>query len=794
MPSLYGRVRQMVTRLNMKNDSELYQVLFDTAAAGIVSINSEGEIQACNPALCRIFGYDADELLGQDIAMLMPKRHGQRHQGYIRQYLLDGHATVMGRGRELPGLRKNGDEFLLHLSVSEMNLGGARSFTAIVHDLAASQPDYQRLQQGDHAWLGSVLDHTPAAVTVKDMQGRYLLLNHRAESLLGIRSRDAAGRSDRELFTPQWAALQQRTDDEVSHADGARVFIEPFVGTQRAATDTTDRGGADHTSAGAISFLTSKNVLRDGAGEAMGIVAIRLDISALPVLSHSAPGADVHLLNVLPQPLALLTSDGEVLQANDAYGRRFGLSARSVTGCNVKLLESEGFVEWFRHFQVLDGLQESRWYEDDWQLQLQLHLQDEQKLILLTANPRTADAASSNTAAAVGESTDGTQTPTAAGEALTENARFIAGLSHELRTPLNAVIGFSQLLKAELHNADQKEAIELIERAGKHLVALVDQVLDLVKLEGHVQEPQSEAVALLALLEECQEMVRGSAFARGIRIRMHSAVAEPWVCADRVRCKQIVLNLLSNAIKYNRADGHVDIRIENTASGRLRISIRDTGCGIAEERQADLFTPFQRLGAEQGSIEGSGLGLVISRVLASRMNGVLDFSSREGEGSCFWLELPQASPLYSFNAIQPAPGMASPNTADESAALMADTHRRVLYIEDNPINARFVELGLKRRDNMEVAIARTGQEGVNMALQHTPDVILLDMRLPDIHGLDVLKKLRAIPELRHARIYGVSADALPDQIRQAQDAGVDGYMTKPFDLQALGDMIDSPQQ
>jgi len=124
----------------------------------------------------------------------------------------------------------------------------------------------------------------------------------------------------------------------------------------------------------------------------------------------------------------------------------------------------------------------------------------------------------------------------------------------------------------------------------------------------------------------------------------------------------------------------------------------------------------------------------------------------------------------------------------------SDNQRRVLYIEDNPINARFVELGLKRRDNVHVAIARTGREGMDMAQQHAPDVILLDMRLPDIHGLDVLKKLRAMPELRHARIYGVSADALPDQIRQAQDAGVDGYMTKPFDLQALGDMIDSPQQ
>ncbi len=787
MPSLYGRVRQMVTRLNMKNDSELYQILFDTAAAGIVTINSDGQIQACNPALCRIFGYEAEELLGQNIAMLMPVRHGQRHQGYIEHYLRKGHATVMGRGRELSGLRKNGEEFLLHLSVSEMNLGGERSFTAIVHDLTASLAGQNRTQQGDQAWLGSVLDHTPAAVTVKDMKGRYLLLNHRAESLLGINSRDAVGRTDSELFTPQWAALQQRTDEEVSHAEGFRVFLEPFLATRHSAAAVKAAAETE-----TLRFLTSKNVLRDAAGEAMGIVAISLDISSLPLFSRSASADGEHLLNALPQPLALLTADGEVLQANEAYARRFGLSARSVKGCQVQMLESEGFVEWFRHFQLQDGLQKTRHNEDSLQLQLQSHEQDGQKLLLLTATERPSGAPvplSAPVASADGVA-NGAADDRAPFHALTDNARFIAGLSHELRTPLNAVIGFSQLLKPELQLPGQKEAIDMIERAGKHLVDLVDQVLDLVKIEGHITPPQMEAVAVLTLLEECCEMLRGTALACGVRIRMHSEVAEPWIYADRVRCKQIILNLLSNAIKYNREGGSVDIRIESAENERLRISVRDTGCGIADKDQTALFTPFQRFGGEQNRIEGNGLGLVISRLLASRMNGVLNFSSCEGEGSCFWLELPQTAPMYSFNAIPPVYSGVPVGQKQK----VAENQRRVLYIEDNPINARFVELGLKRRDNLDVAIARTGREGMDMAQQQTPDVILLDMRLPDIHGLDVLKKLRAMPELRHVRIYGVSADALPDQIRQAQDAGVDGYMTKPFDLQALGEMIDNPQQ
>ena len=373
MSGIYGRVRQMVTGL--KSGDELYQVVFDTAAAGMVTINSKGLIQACNPALCRMFGYQLQELLGRNISILMPVTHSERHQSYIERYLTTGEASVMGRGRELVAMRKQGETFLIHLTVSEMNLAGDRSFTAIVHDLsdtlgsrAGSQP-----QQLDRAWLGTVLDQTPAAVTVKDIRGRYLLLNSRAEQVFGVTSAQAAGYTDAELFTEQWALLQQRTDEETRQAELPRTFIEPW--------------GGDSEQPAATTFLTSKNQLCDAAGQAMGIVSVLLDISSLPVIHRPADTSAAVLLNALPTPLALISTDGEVLQANAAYARRFGMSAASVVGCQIRLLEPDAMISRFERLLSGDPSVSLTFAEEQLTYQLQIHHWQDKKMVVLSAVP-----------------------------------------------------------------------------------------------------------------------------------------------------------------------------------------------------------------------------------------------------------------------------------------------------------------------------------------------------------------------------------------------------------------------
>lgn len=309
-------------------------------------------------------------------------------------------------------------------------------------------------------------------------------------------------------------------------------------------------------------------------------------------------------------------------------------------------------------------------------------------------------------------------------------------------------------------------------------------MLDLIKLEGTVGRFDIEAFSILAVVEECSELVASIARQQQISISLMSDIEQPWATADRVRVKQIILNLLTNAIKYNVLGGQIEIQISAPAAGKLRISVSDNGQGIAENRHDKIFEPFERLGAEDSGVEGSGLGLAICRQLAERMDGELGFCSVEGKGSTFWLQLPLATPMYSMASLAQVTSQ-----EQRSDDVFVDSECRVLYIEDNLINARFVELGLKSKKNIDVMIARTGQEGMDKAQQHEPNVILLDMRLPDIHGLELLKKLRRMPELKDAKIYGLSAEAMPSNIIAAQNAELDGYMTKPFDLHDLNEMI-----
>lgn len=743
MSGLYGRVRQLMAGLNVRADGDLYQVLFDTAAAGMVSINADGEIQACNPALCRMFGYRHDELLGQNIRILMPARHGEQHQHYIRHYLQTGEASVMGRGRGLVARRSNGEEFPVHLTVSEMDLAGERSFTAIVHDLtsAAGQP---ALLQADRTWLGSILDQTPAAVMVKDTEGRYLLLNRRAEELLHMRSSALAGKRDDEVFAPVWATLQQRTDAEARAADNALTFIEPFPATAG--------------SGGGRVFLTSKNRLLDARGAVSGTVSVALDISGMPLFSGDKDEGAALLLNHFDQPLALIAEQGDVLQANDAYAGRFGLSAAAIRGCRIDLLEPAEVLQCIQDcLNSEEPDAEAQLTDAQTLLRIQKHVHQGQTFLLLSGVSSEKPA----------------ESPRVAG-----SAGFIASLSHELRTPLNAVIGFSQLLRQPLTASVHDEAVEMVERAGRHLLGLVDQVLELVKHEAQVAPLEPRPTEAGALLRECLELVQQQAAERNIRLEYQLEADDPWILADRLRCKQIVLNLLTNAIKFNEPGGLVLLRLTGTQGQRLRISVQDTGPGIAAADCERIFSPFERLQPDAG--EGSGLGLAISRALAERMDGRLGVDSAPGRGSCFWLELPAASPLYAFPAAAPQP--------------RAVAACRVLYIEDNPANARYVELGLSGQQQVQLQIARSGREGLALAREQQPDVILLDMRLPDIHGLEVLEQLRSLPELGDARIYGVSAEALPEQIQAACLAGASGYMTKPFDLNRLLELLDVPAQ
>mgnify|MGYP001234423490 FL=1 len=699
-----------------------------------------------------MFGYQTEELIGADVSQLMEAEHAQHHQGYIERYLRTGDAGVMGKGREVIGRRKSGETFLLHLTVSEMMLDGDRTFTAIVHDLSKtiSAPAAQPPQQLDHAWLGTVLDSTPAAVTVKDMQGRYLLVNRRAEELLGMSPKQLLGRRDSDIFPDVWAHSEERADAETIRSESPCMFVEPFLRHDEQQQP--------------VSLLMNKNLLKDSAGRGMGIVSIILDVSSLPAMgtSASAPGAE--LLNALPEPVAFISDNGQVLQANEMYAGRFGMQAESIAGVSIELLESPSLVTAVNKLLRAGARPPQRIRDGDWLLDIRLQKLSNGPVIMIR-----------------GSKNEDLVYPDAVQSG--QNLRFIRSLSHELRTPLNAVIGFSQLLRPDLSGDDQLESINMIENAGRHLLSLVDQVLDLINVDSGDLPLQKEPLPLKNLVRDCMNLIRPQARVRRIAIHLYCAAETPWVVADPLRCKQILLNLLSNAVKYNREGGEISVYI-NPIEGRIKTCITDQGEGLSADKLARLFTPFERFSAAGKDIDGNGLGLTISKLLAEQMQGTLTASSVEGEGSTFCLELPQATPQYIVGPDD--------DVRAEHHKIRSDC--RILYIEDNPASARFVERGFKKLHKVEVKVADNGYRGLDMAAREKPEVILLDMELPDIHGMEVLKKLRAIPELARARIYGVSADALSYTGGDIQDAGLDGYLTKPFDLSALGDMIECPQQ
>jgi signal transduction histidine kinase/CheY-like chemotaxis protein len=366
-------------------------------------------------------------------------------------------------------------------------------------------------------------------------------------------------------------------------------------------------------------------------------------------------------------------------------------------------------------------------------------------------------------------------------------SQFISRMSHELRTPLNAVIGFGQLLERDDLNEDQKDSVCHILRGGKHLLKLVNEVLDIARIESGDLALSPEPVLVNDLLDESLGLIRPLASHRSLQIvGGGDASCSLFVLADRHRLKQVLLNLLSNAAKYNRLGGTISVACERHETGRLRIKVSDTGDGIPPEQLGRLFAPFDRLGAEQSEIEGTGIGLALARHLAEAMGGTLDVESVVGVGSTFWVELPLTEgPIERYERIN-RPGRSEPVEASVGA------HRRsLLYIEDNLANVKLVERILAERDDIKIIPAMQGRLGLELAREHQPFLILLDLHLSDISGEEVLRRLTSDPETASIPVVILSADASPGQIQRVLNQGALTYLTKPIDVDELLRILDS---
>jgi PAS domain S-box-containing protein len=371
----------------------------------------------------------------------------------------------------------------------------------------------------------------------------------------------------------------------------------------------------------------------------------------------------------------------------------------------------------------------------------------------------------------------------AANEAKSE---FLSRMSHELRTPLNVVLGFSQVLELGELREDQREAVGYIRSAGLHLLALIDEVLDISGIEAGRSRLSMEPVDLAGVVDEAVQLMNPVACSAqvGISVLPPPEVGRCWVRADRHRLKQVMLNLLSNAIKYNREGGAVIVGYRPESDGRMRVSISDTGRGIPPNRMQLLFQPFERLGAEASSVPGTGLGLALSKRLVQTMGGSITGENSGTAGMVFAFDLATAPP----GPAAKAPGSAV--TIPTAGFLGPKT---VLYIEDNLENVALVEYVLKQWPGVRLISAMQGRMALDLARQHHPDLVLLDLHLPDIGGDEVLRQLKADPATAGIPVLVASADATTRQIERLKAAGAVDYLTKPLNIRqfliVLGDLL-----
>ncbi|WP_018953813.1 response regulator [Thioalkalivibrio sulfidiphilus] len=361
-------------------------------------------------------------------------------------------------------------------------------------------------------------------------------------------------------------------------------------------------------------------------------------------------------------------------------------------------------------------------------------------------------------------------------------SEFLSSMSHELRTPMNAILGFAQLMEYDdALPAEHVDNLHEILKAGRHLLELINEVLDLARIESGNLDLSIEPVALCPVIEECISLIEPLAAKRDVRVN-HGGMEGVWVRADRTRLKQALLNLLSNAVKYNRQGGRVSLDIQPVRDGAwLRILVSDTGQGLTRSQVARLFEPFNRLGAERSGVEGTGIGLTITRRLVEMMGGNVGVQSEPGEGSTFWIELP----LESISDDRPIPAQERDLASDATAAPAESDQHLVLYIEDNPSNIKLVAQILGRLPHISLLTAHTPSLGIELAMARRPRLILMDINMPELDGYQVMRVLQGDIYLRDIPVIAVTANAMPRDIEHGRAAGFAEYLTKPLQVERL---------
>ena len=618
----------------------------------------------------------------------------------------------------------------------------------------------------------TILDQSAAAIFVKDLDGRYVLANPSFLASLGIAEDQVIGRTAGEIWGE--ALLTDGTVDRRVIDTGAPVTQD----------DVVEIDGQART------VMTVRFPLRDDKGAVVGIAGIASDITDRTEVEQKLFERERLLDTIVracPDIVTVLDEKGRVSEVSQASARILGYDIEEPVHDELAaLIHPDDLDPVYREYGRLLSLENPfldvhyrvRHRQGHW---VTLHTRG-QAIVGRDGHAAGAVVVSRDVTADLAFQEELERAVASAERASVAKSEFLSRMSHELRTPLNSVLGFAQVLELDPLADQQHEAVGHILRAGRHLLNLIDEVLDIDRIESGRLEMAIDSVPIRDVVDDALDLTRPAAEDRNITLAadLSRCPTDAHVRADRQRLLQVLLNLLSNAIKYSGGGDRIDVSV-HCYSDRTVVSVHDTGPGIDPADVERAFRPFDRLGAERTGVEGTGMGLSVSKYLTEQMGASLEIDPTVRGGSTFVIELPTTE----------APP--SPVKIDAETPVPTDVVARVriLHIEDNATNLELVEQVLSRSPGIELLAAMTGSLGLELARAQRPDLILLDLHLPDLSGIEVLDALRADPGTARIPVVVVSADATPDQIRRLKGSGVVAYLTKPIDVGELVQTVEA---
>ncbi len=748
-----------------EEDAALAAIVRSSTMA-VISKTVDGTITAWNEGATLMYGYTSTDMLGHNVEEMIPDE--------VLVEERERHARVAGGGSEIGyrclRRRVDGRPILVVMSLSPVRdeSGSVVGVASISRPLSA--------QEGSDARFASLIEAAPDAMVCIDQAGLITLVNERVQDMFGY-ARDELVGQPVELLLP--AELAE------THRRNLRSYFEaPRRGPMGLglALEGARRDGT--------TFPVEVALAVDEVSDVPLVIAAVRDVTAQRAVEATARENETRLQQLAEH----LDTAFLVHQIQPPAFLYVSPGYRALTGADPEdLLESGGGTLDFVHAEDRDRVDAA--FEDAFRgeavhLEFRIvHLDGTVRWVRAYANPvpnphgppeRVVSAATDITGLVLAEA-QAREAEARAVEANDAKNEFLSRMSHELRTPLNAILGFGQILERLLAAPQQAEYAHHVVSAGRHLLALIDDVLDIARIESGDLSVSSEPIEIESVVADVVSLMAPQADAAGITVNVVGGPPEVHAKADRQRLRQALLNLVSNGIKYNHRGGSVTLHWM-ASRGKASITVTDDGPGIDPDLHDRVFVAFDRLGAEASEVEGTGVGLTVTRALVELMDGELAFRSDVGKGTTFTLTF-TAGDAPSLTPSSPVPDVSRvPSPARGSATL--------LYIEDNEPNVRVMEAVIHLRPRWRLIHAALGQLGLDLASAHAPDLVLLDVHLPDMAGIDVLRALKADPSTAEIPIVVLSADANPRQIDRLRSAGAQQYLTKPLDLEKTLGVLD----